>query len=92
MPMEHVDGKNEDKVVLYALSTCSWCRKTRTLLEELNVGYDYVYVDLLEGDERNKIVEQVKKWNAQLSFPTLVINDDKTIIGFDEDGIREVLG
>lgn len=92
MPMEHVDGKNEDKVVLYALSTCSWCRKTRTLLEELNVEYDYVYVDLLEGDERNKIVEQVKKWNAQLSFPTLVINDDKTIIGFDEDGIREVLG
>ena len=65
MPMQHVDGKNEGKLVLYALSTCGWCRKTRMLLEELNVEYDYIYVDLLEGDERNEIIEQVKKWNSR---------------------------
>jgi glutaredoxin-like protein NrdH len=91
MPMEHVDGKNEVKVVLYALSTCGWCKKTRMLLEELNVEYDYIYVDLLEGDERNEVIEQVKKWNSQLSFPTLVINDEETIIGFDEERTRSLL-
>ena len=91
MPMQHVDGKNEGKIVLYALSTCGWCRKTRMLLEELNVEYDYIYVDLLEGDERNEIIEQVKKWNSQLSFPTMVINDEKTIVGFDEEGIKGLL-
>ncbi len=92
MPMQHVDGKNEGKIVLYALSTCGWCRKTRLLLEELNLEYDYIYVDLLEGDERNETIEQVKKWNSQLSFPTLVINDEKTIVGFDEEGIKGLRG
>ncbi len=92
MPMEHVNGKDKGKIKLYALSTCGWCRKTRMLLEELDVAYDYIYVDLLEGEERKAIIEQVKKWNASLSFPTLVINDDKCIIGFDEDRIKGILG
>lgn len=91
MPMQHVDGENKGKVVLFALSTCGWCRKTRMLLEDLGVEYEYIYVDLLEGDERNNVVEEVKKWNSQLSFPTLVIDDDKTIVGFNEEGIREAL-
>jgi glutaredoxin-like protein NrdH len=89
MSMQHVEGKNKGKVVLYALSTCGWCKKTRSLLEDLDVEYDYIYVDLLEGDERSEIVEQVKKWNSQLSFPTLVIDKEKTIVGFDEEGIKE---
>jgi glutaredoxin-like protein NrdH len=91
MSMEHVDGKKEGKVVLYALSTCGWCKKTRMLLEELNIEYDYIYVDLLKGEERNEVIDQVKKWNSQLSFPTVVINDEETIIGFDEERIRSLL-
>ena len=91
MSMEHVDVKKEGKVVLYALSTCGWCKKTRMLLEELNIEYDYIYVDLLKGEERNEVIDQVKKWNSQLSFPTVVINDEETIIGFDEERIRSLL-
>ncbi|HTX61493.1 MAG TPA: glutaredoxin family protein [Methanobacterium sp.] len=91
MPMEHVDGNDKGEVKLFALSTCGWCKKTRSLLEELNVEYNYIYVDLLDGEERNEIVEEVKKYNSQLSFPTLVINGEKTIVGFNEDGIREAL-
>ncbi|OPY23557.1 MAG: Glutaredoxin [Methanobacterium sp. PtaU1.Bin242] len=89
MPMQRVEGENKGKAVLYALSTCGWCKKTRMLLEDLNVEYSYIYVDLLEGEEREEIVEQMKEWNSQLSFPTLVINDEETIIGFDEEGIKE---
>ncbi len=92
MPMEHVDGQDKGKVVLYALSTCGWCKKTRMLLDDLKVEYDYIYVDLLEGDERQEIIEQVKKWNPRLSFPTLVIKDEETIVGFNEDQVRENLG
>lgn len=92
MPMQHVDGQNKGKVVLYALSTCGWCKKTRMLIEDLGVEYDYIYVDLLEGEERQEIIEQVKKWNPQLSFPTLILNDEESIIGFNEDRVRESLG
>ena len=91
MPMQHVEGKNKGDVVLYALSTCGWCKKTRMLLEEMEVEYDYIYVDLLEGDERQEIIEQLKKWNPQLSFPTIVINNEECIVGFNEDKVRENL-
>ena len=91
MPMQHVDGENKGKLVLFALSTCQWCKKTRMLIEELGTEYDYIYVDLLKGDERTEIVEKIKKWNPQLSFPTLVVNDEKVIVGFKEDEIKENL-
>jgi glutaredoxin len=94
MNLDHVDGENRGEVLLFALSTCQWCRKTRALLEEINVAYDYIYVDLTEGAERDETVEELEKWNPSVSFPTIVIDKDpeKTIIGFEEDKIREVLG
>lgn len=91
MPMEHVDGEDKGKIVLFALSTCQWCRKTRLLLEELKVDFNYIYVDLLEGEERSEIIEEVKKYNPQLSFPTLVLDDGEVIVGFNEEGIKEAL-
>ncbi len=27
MSMQHVEGENKGDVVLYALSTCGWCKK-----------------------------------------------------------------
>ncbi|MCC7560913.1 MAG: glutaredoxin family protein [Methanobacterium sp.] len=92
MLMQHVDGENKGKIVLFALSTCGWCKKTRMLLEDVGAEYDYVYLDLLQGDEKQEVIQQVKKWNPQLSFPTMVINDKETIVGFNEDKVREILG
>ncbi len=91
MRVTHVEGKNAGKVMLYALSTCGWCKKTRALLEDLGIEYDYVYVDLLDGDERASAIQEMLKHNPNRAFPTLVIDDEKCIIGFKEDDIREVL-
>ncbi len=91
MAWEHVEGENKGKVVLYALSTCGWCRKTRLLLESLNIEFKYIYVDLLKGEERSEIINEVEKWNSKLSFPTVIINDKDVIVGFKEDEIREKL-
>ena len=90
LQVEHVKGENKGKIMLYALSTCGWCRKTKELLNELDVEYEYIYVDLLEYEDKDNAMDQVKKWNPRLSFPTLVI-DDKCIVGFKEDEIREAL-
>jgi glutaredoxin-like protein NrdH len=89
--MEHIKGKNKGKITLYALSTCGWCAKTKKLLNDLGVEYDYEYVDLLEGMPRTKAMDVVRKWNPSNSFPTIVINDEKCIIGYKEDEIRRVL-
>ncbi len=91
MALEHVSGKNAGDVKLYALSTCPWCKKIKTLLNELGVEYYFVDVDLLSGNERENTIGIVRKWNPGVSFPTLVINDDKSIVGYKEQEIREAL-
>lgn len=88
MKMNHVSGKSKGEIILYALSTCVWCRKTKQLLDQLGVEYNYVDVDLLEGEEKATATEEVKNLNPRCSFPTLAI-DRKCIVGFDEQKIRE---
>jgi len=89
--MKHIEGENKGRVVLYALSTCQWCGKTKELLKSMNVDYFYIDVDLTDGEEREELVEEIKKYNPDCSFPTMVINDSDPIIGFDEKKIKERL-
>ncbi|MFQ6002426.1 MAG: glutaredoxin family protein [Candidatus Zixiibacteriota bacterium] len=89
--MKHVKGKNKGKIVMYALGTCGWCKKTKRLLNELGVEYHYTDVDLLEGENRSKAMEEVARWNPQCTFPTLVIKN-KCITGYKEDEIKEAIG
>ena len=91
MKIEHVKGENNGKIMLYALSTCGWCKKTKNLLDDLGVEYYYVYVDYLEGNEKEKTREEIMKWNPRCSFPTVVINDKDCIVGFKEEKIKEAL-
>ncbi len=81
----------EKQVKLYTLSTCSHCKATKKFLGDCNVHYDFVDVDLLEGEEREAILEDVRKLNPQCSFPTIIIGDT-VIVGFREEKIREALG
>ena len=90
MKMNHVTGKNKGQIVLYGLSTCVWCRKTKVLLDQIGVEYNYIDVDLLQGDEKSKATEEVKSLNPRCSFPTLAIND-QCIVGYDEQKIKEAL-
>jgi glutaredoxin-like protein NrdH len=90
MDVVHVDGKKSGNIMLYALSTCVWCKMTKTLLGDLGVDFSYVFVDLLQGADRDTALGEVKRWNPSGSFPTLVIND-QSIVGFQEDKIRAAL-
>ena len=80
-----------DKVFIFTLSTCSHCKRAKQLLNDCNVEYDYLDVDLCQGDERAKAIDDVKKHNPRCTFPTLIIGD-KVIVGFKEDEIKEALG
>ena len=86
---KHESGTKKGDVILYALSTCQWCRKTKDLLSELGIDYYYIDVDLVVGDDQKELIEEIKKFNPACSFPTMVVNERDTIVGFDEDKIRE---
>ena len=92
MAAKHVPGKKTAHIMLYALSTCPWCQKTKRLLDELGLDYYYEDVDLLPGNERSDVIVAVERWNPSRSFPTLVVNDSRCIIGFKETEIRELVG
>jgi glutaredoxin len=89
--IEYKEGNNKGKIMLYALSTCGWCKKTKKFLDKLGVAYSYIYVDLLDGDDKSKTMNEVENWNPRCSFPTLVINDEQCIVGFRENEIKEAL-
>jgi glutaredoxin-like protein NrdH len=78
-------------VKIFSLSTCSHCKATKKLLGECTIKYDFVDVDLLQGEERAAILEEVRKFNPSCSFPTVIIGD-KVIVGFKEKEIKEALG
>ncbi len=88
-----VEGTHaQHKVEFYGLSTCIWCKRTRELLEAEGIQFDFVYVDLLEGEERSAALETLKRWNPSRNFPTLVIDDATPVVGYKPDKLKEILG
>jgi glutaredoxin len=78
-------------VKLYTLSTCSHCKATKKFLGTCAVKYEFDDLDMLNDEEREIILEEVKKLNRDCTFPTIVIGD-KVIVGFKEEEINEALG
>jgi len=88
-----VPGSNDHHhVMFYGLSTCIWCKRTRQFLESQDVKFDYVYVDLLQGQERKEVIEQIRPWNSSISFPTIVVDEEQSVVGYKTEELKEVLG
>jgi glutaredoxin-like protein NrdH len=85
---QHVDGRANGKIVVYALSTCMWCRMAKSLLKEIGVAYSFVDVDTLEAAEKEQAKAEIKRWNPAGSYPTIVIDDREAISGYDEMELR----
>jgi glutaredoxin-like protein NrdH len=82
----------EHSIMFYGLSTCIWCKRTRQFLEDQGVKFDYVYVDLLQGQDRQEVLEQIRRWNPKASFPTVVVDGSRCVIGYRPEEIKEALG
>ena len=80
------------KIVFYGLSTCGWCKKMKRFLDSTGLQYELVYVDKLQGDEKRAATDEVRRWNPRVSFPTVVIDDERAVVGFRETQIKEALG
>lgn len=87
--IKKVAGKKNKEIMLFALSTCIWCKKTKALLGDLGLEYSFVDVDLLEGKNQEEAYVEMGKHNSSTSFPTIVINEgEEFIAGFQESEIR----
>lgn len=89
---EKVVGENRNhKVLLYALSTCVWCKKTKNFLKDKNIEYEYIDVDLCNEKDQENIRRTIIEKGGRLSFPTVIIDDEIVITGFHEDEMKKAL-
>lgn len=79
------------KVKAFTLSTCSHCRMAKQFLREHCDDFEYTDVDLLEGDERTKVLREIYELTKGYSFPVIVIGDC-VLVGFNEARLRKELG
>jgi glutaredoxin-like protein NrdH len=92
MDIVKVPGKNnKHKVLMYTLSTCAWCKKTKKFLKDNHIEYEYVDVDLCNDEDHEKIRNAILRRGGALSYPTLIVDDKKVITGYSEDEIKEAL-
>jgi glutaredoxin-like protein NrdH len=92
MNISKVSGKNsKHKVIVYALSTCVWCKMTKQFLKDSNIEYEYVDVDLCTEKEKEKIRSDIQSKGGSLTYPTTIIDDKKLIMGFRKDLLKEAL-
>jgi len=82
--------RGEHHAIFYGLSTCVWCRRTRQFLEDQGVKFDYVYVDLLKGQEREEAMKQVRCWNPVNVMG--VLQEPERVIRSLQAGARRTAG
>lgn len=88
----HVSGKDFGNIRMYTLSTCGWCKKTKAFMKEHNVEFSYIDVDLLAPDEQEAIRKEQIGYNPAGSYPTIVIDSDYCIVGYDELKLKRLIG
>ena len=76
-------------ITLFALSTCPMCKSVKKRLNEMEVEYEVIDVDKLEGGEQWAVMKEVKKFNEDATFPTLVCHDVCT--DFSAENLKAVL-
>jgi len=68
------------------------CKAVKKLLSDLNVAYDFIDVDLLEGIEKESAKQEMRRWDRRNPFPMLIINNETCIVGDEPEAIRKALG
>jgi glutaredoxin len=77
-------------VKMYTLSTCRHCKAAKQFLRECGVAFDFTDVDALSGAEREAVLAEVRRYNPECSFPTIIVGD-QVIVGNDEAALRKAL-
>jgi rubredoxin/glutaredoxin len=83
--------KEEAHVKAFTLSTCPYCKAFKRFMKEHNIPLEHADVDLLEGEEKKRVIREAYSYCRGCGFPIIIIGD-VVIEGFDEPRLREVLG
>lgn len=77
-------------VKMYTLSTCGHCKSAKQFMCDHNIHHEFTDVDLLTGEERKAVLDEIRRYNPNCSFPTILIGD-RVLVGYNEKNIIEAL-
>ncbi len=79
-----------NKISMYTLSTCPWCRKTKKFFKDKNIPFDYIDYDLASEDAQNKISAEMMNYTGHIAFPFVRIGG-QVVIGFNPERYEQLL-
>ena len=87
-----VDPCSSGKPVMYTLHTCRHCVHLKNFLDKHDIEHHLVFVDDFQDPARREIMTVMRTFNPRGSFPTFVVPDGRSAVGFREQQVRELLG
>jgi glutaredoxin 3 len=72
-------------VAIYTTNTCKYCAAAKDFFKQNNIAFSEYNV----GTDLEKRKEMVEK-SGQMGVPVITV-DDKVVIGYDEDALKELL-
>ena len=83
--------KNKHQVLVYAISTCGWCKRAKKFLMDNDVEYEYIDIDLATNEDKEKIKKDITTRGGPLAYPTLIIDNKILLTGAPQDKLMEIL-
>jgi len=78
-----------EKVSMYSLSTCPWCRKAKRYFEERGIAYEYADYDRADEERKQRIYKDMSDIGAG-GFPVVKIGTN-VVVGYKPDRYEELL-
>ncbi|NHJ19892.1 MAG: glutaredoxin family protein [Candidatus Lokiarchaeota archaeon] len=90
---QEVNGeKDSQNWTIFTLSTCSWCKRCKTWLNEKGIKYRYVDVDTIDPSDKSKVLTYLREEYKpeRISYP-FVVCDDKVVVGYNPGKYEELI-
>lgn len=88
-----VEGEkaNNENILIFTLSTCMWCKKCKTFLNDRDMKYKYIDVDKIDHQDKSKILDHLRsKYQERISYPFLIC-DKGHVVGYNPNKYVELL-
>ena len=73
---KEVPGKiSKHNVMLYTISTCIWCKRLKIKLNEREIKYRYIDIDLVPYMQKEVLKTQLREIKPRLAFPMMFVDD-----------------
>ena len=83
--VEKVSGANNNHLVqLVTISTCIWCKRIKSLLNENDIEYEYTDIDMLPRTEKDELKTFLYTYKSRLAFPMCFI-DGELVLNTDSE-------